>query len=160
MSKIHKIGLFNIITNGFIAGATGVTVMTIAEKIEKTITGRANSYVPAHTLERILCLTYKPDSERIFLNHIMHFGQGILAGSIRSLMTSYGMNGPFSSFIFTFIRLTIDQTLENITGVGDLPWTWPYNEQIIDILHKLIYAFVTGAVSDYLITKRYINKTD
>ncbi len=74
-------------------------------------------------------------------------------------MSSYGMNGPFSSFMFTFIRITTDQTLENITGVGELPWTWPYDEQIIDILHKLVYAFVTGSVSDKLISKKY-NKTD
>lgn len=159
MKRLYNIGLYNIITNGFISGAIGVTVMTIGEKIEQSITGRPNSYVPGHTLEKILRLPYKSDSERFILNHIMHFGQGILAGSIRSLMSSYGMNGPFSSFMFTFIRLTIDQTLENITGVGELPWNWPYDEQIIDILHKLVYAFVTGSVSDYLLSKKY-NKTD
>lgn len=155
MVKITKIGLCNIITNGIISGTVGVIIMTIGEKIEQTITNRPNSYIPAHTLEKILRLQYKPDSQRLILNHTMHFGQGIIVGIIRSIMSSYGIQGPFSSFILIFIRLTIDQTLENITGVGSLPWTWPYNEQIIDILHKSIYAFVTGTISDYLIVQKY-----
>ena len=39
----------------------------------------------------------------------------------------------------------------NATGVGSLPWTWAVDEQVIDLLHKGIYAFVTGAVADQLI---------
>ena len=31
-----------------------------------------------------------------------------------------------------------DQTLENATGVGAPPWTWPTDEQVIDLLHKAI----------------------
>jgi hypothetical protein len=49
------------------------------------------------------------------------------------------------------LRLLNDQTLENATGVGALPWTWPLDEQIIDLTHKGIYAFVTGVVADQLI---------
>jgi hypothetical protein len=49
------------------------------------------------------------------------------------------------------LRLLNDQTLENATGVGALPWTWPKDEQAIDLIHKGIYAFVTGAVADTLI---------
>ncbi|KAI8372469.1 hypothetical protein BD560DRAFT_395046 [Blakeslea trispora] len=153
MKKAYRVSLFETASNGFVAGAIGMVAMTLGEKIEQAFTGRPSSFVPAHTLERILGLPYKPDSERLILNHIMHYGQGILGGTIRSLMSSYGMVGPFSSFIYVFIRLGIDQTLENVTGVGAPPWTWPYDEQIIDILHKMVYAFVTGAVADYLMAK-------
>jgi hypothetical protein len=31
----------------------------------------------------------------------------------------------------TNIRLTFDQTLENATGVGAPPWTWPRDELVI-----------------------------
>lgn len=62
------------------------------------------------------------------------------------------MRGPFVDFIFTGVRLLTDQTLENWTGAGALPWTWPINEQIIDIIHKGIYAFATGFVSFRRIT--------
>jgi hypothetical protein len=143
--------VWKTIGQGILAGLAGVAAMTLAEKIEQLITRRPNSYVPAHTLERLLGLPHKPDRERWALNHAMHWGQGIAAGVIRALMASRGVRGPFASFMFTGIRLSIDQTLENATGVGAPPWTWPRNEQIIDVLHKGVYAFTTGAVTDCLV---------
>jgi hypothetical protein len=35
---------------GAVAGATGVLVMTAAEKVEQRLTGRPDSHVPARTL--------------------------------------------------------------------------------------------------------------
>ena len=49
------------------------------------------------------------------------------------------------------MRLLTDQTLENATGAGAPPWTWPADEQLIDVFHKATYAFVTGAVADRLV---------
>ncbi len=142
--------VWKTIGQGILAGLAGVAAMTLAEKLEQLITRRPNSYVPAHTLERLLGLPHKPDRERWGLNHAMHWGQGIAAGVIRAFMASRGVRGPFASFMFTGMRLSIDQTLENATGVGSPPWTWPRNEQIIDVFHKGVYAFTTGAVVDCL----------
>jgi len=50
------------------------------------------------------------------------------------------------------LRLLNDQTWENATGVGAPPWTWPVDEQVVDILHKAIYAYATGAAADRLVT--------
>jgi len=52
----------------------------------------------------------------------MHYGQGALASGIRGLMSYNGIRGPFADFMFTVLRLCIDQTLENVTGTGALPW--------------------------------------
>jgi hypothetical protein len=137
---------------GLAAGAAGVAAMTLAEKLEQRfITGRPNSYVPAHTLERLLGLPHKPDSERLWLNWAMHWGQGIVLGAVRGLMAERGVRGPVGSFLFTNLRLLNDQTLENATGVGTPPWTWPVDEQALDLTHKAIYSFVTGAVADRLV---------
>ncbi|MDP9366138.1 MAG: hypothetical protein M3Q10_18285 [Chloroflexota bacterium] len=125
--------------------------MTAAEKVEQVFTHRPNSYVPAHTLERLLRLPQKPDKDRLWLNWTMHWGQGILLGAVRGLMAERGFRGPVGSFLFTNLRLLNDQTLENATGVGAPPWTWPVDEQAIDLLHKVIYAYATGAVADRLI---------
>ena len=57
-----------------------------------------------------------------------------------------------ASFLLVNVRLLNDQTLENSTGVGAPPWRWPVDEQVIDLLHKAIYAFVTGVVADRLIS--------
>jgi hypothetical protein len=53
---------------GALAGAAGVAVMTVGEKLEQAVTKRPNSYVPAHTLERLLGLPTRPDSQRLWLN--------------------------------------------------------------------------------------------
>jgi hypothetical protein len=141
----------NAVVYGLIAGVAGVAAMTLAEKLEQQFTRRPDSYVPAHTLERLLRLPHKPDSERLGLNWTMHWGQGILMGAVRGLMAAQGLRGSMGSFMFMNLRLLNDQILENATGVGAPPWTWPKDEQVIDLLHKGIYAFVTGAVADRII---------
>lgn len=138
---------------GLVAGTAGVAAMTIAEKVEQGFTGRPNSYVPAHTLARLLRLPH-PDAQRLWLNWGMHWGQGVLLGAARGLMAERGVRGPIGSFLFLNMRLLNDQTLENATGAGSLPWTWPRNEQIIDLLHKAVYAVTTGVVADRLIPSK------
>ncbi len=139
------------VVRGLVAGVVGVTAMTAAEKVEQAVTGRPNSFVPAHTLERLLGLPHRPDAQRRWLNWAMHWGQGIVLGAVRGLMAKRGVRGPVGSFLFLNLRLLNDQTLENVTGVGAPPWTWPVDEQVIDLLHKAVYAFTTGAVADRLV---------
>ena len=140
-----------MLASGLLAGAAGVAAMTLAEKLEQAVTGRPNSYVPAHTLERLLGLPARPDRERLRLNWAMHWGQGVVLGMARAAMARRGVGGPFGSFLFLNLRLLNDQTLENATGVGAPPWTWPRDEQVVDVLHKAVYAFVAGAVADRLV---------
>ncbi len=140
------------IIRGLAAGVAGVAAMTAAEKVEQMFTHRPNSYVPAHTLARLLRLPDNPDEKNVAMNWAMHWGQGILLGIVRGLMAERGVRGPVGSFLFMNLRLLNDQTLENSTGVGAPPWRWPVDEQVIDLLHKAIYAFVTGIVADRLIS--------
>jgi len=65
---------------------------------------------------------------------------------VRAAASVYGFRGPFTDFMFTGFRLLNDQSLENLTGAGAPPWTWPVNEQVIDIFHKGVFAFMTGYV--------------
>ncbi len=139
------------LTSGLVAGAAGVAAMTLTEKIEQAVTRRPDSFVPAHTLERLLRLLEKPDHERVVLNRVMHWGQGIVLGPVRAWMTSRRLGGPFGSLLFMNLRLLNDQSLENATGVGSPPWTWPRDEQAIDLFHKAVYAGVTGIVADRLL---------
>ncbi|GKZ73210.1 hypothetical protein AnigIFM50267_009887 [Aspergillus niger] len=73
-----------------------------------------------HTLERLLSLPARPDSEPFGLNVAMHYGQGVAAAISRALMGANGMRGPFSDFMFISVRLIIDPSLENATVVGAL----------------------------------------
>lgn len=149
--------------------------MTVGEKVEQFFTGRPNSLVPGRTLQHLFGLASRPDNQMWTLNMAMHYGQGAVAGIVRAIMGANGIRGPFADFMFTGVRLLIDQTLENWTGVGAPPWylpsnslsfwinhsktgwltwillpfrTWPVNEQIIDIVHKAVFAFATGYFVD------------
>lgn len=144
----------SVVIRGMVAGLAGVAAMTAGEKLEQVFTHRPNSYVPAHTLERLLGLPRKRDSDRLWLNWTMHWGQGILLGAARGFMAEQGMRGPAGSFLFWNLRLLNDQALENATGVSSPPWTWPTDEQVIDITHKGVYAFTTGIIVDRLVPKR------
>lgn len=124
--------------------------MTLGEKAEQRLTGRPDSHVPARVLER---LTGMPDHEGGGLratNLTMHLGQAILLGPVRSLMAYAGLRGPVASGKFAVLRLTTDQVLENLTGVGAPPQTWPRPELAVDLVHKAVYALVTGLVADAL----------
>ncbi|MEU4747051.1 hypothetical protein AB0G02_42240, partial [Actinosynnema sp. NPDC023658] len=134
---------------GLIAGMAGAAVMTVAEKVEQRLTGRPDSHVPAAVLARLAGLSERSVRSRA-LNLTMHFGQAALLGVVRSLMANAGVRGPVASAMFTVVRLSNDQILENATGVGAPPQTWPRSELAVDVLHKAVYAFATGAVADAL----------
>jgi hypothetical protein len=139
---------------GLVAGVTGAAVMTVGEKIEQRLTGRPDSHVPARVLERLTGMSERPADQPRPVNLAMHFGQGALAGVVRSLMANAGMRGPVASAMFTVVRLSNDQILENATGVGAPPQTWPRKELLVDLLHKAVYAFATGVVADALAARR------
>ncbi|KAA6223453.1 hypothetical protein CP973_17330 [Streptomyces albofaciens JCM 4342] len=135
---------------GLAAGAAGAVVMTLGEKAEQRLSGRPDSYVPGRTLARLTGMPERPGRRPVKVNLAMHVGQGALLGVLRSVMAHAGLRGPWSSAMFTVVRLTNDQVLENATGVGAPPQTWPRAELVVDLLHKAVYGFATGAVADAL----------
>ncbi len=138
------------IARGLLAGTAGAAAMTVASKAEQAVTRRPNSYVPARTLGHLLGLP-SADDDRLLRNWAMHYGTGALAGVVRAVMARANLRGAEASLLHTGVRLTIDQTLENGTGVGAPPSTWPRQELVIDTVHKAIYSFATGVVADALI---------
>lgn len=45
----------------------------------------------------------------------------------------------------------MDQAVETTAGVSSFPWTWPINEQVIDVVHKGVYALVVGYMCDKMV---------
>lgn len=139
-----------VIWQGLVAGTAGVAAMTVGEKLEQRLTGRPDSQVPGRVLERLAGAPESPGRQPRAVNLAMHYGQGIVLGVVRSLMAQVGLRGPLASAKFTVVRLTNDQILENATGVGAPPQTWPRSELALDVLHKAVYGLVTGLVADAL----------
>ncbi len=141
----------DVFLGGLLAGAAGVAAMTLTEKAEQALTKRPNSFVPGRTLLTLLGRKPTVETQPLLANWVMHWGQGVLLGAARALMSREGLRGPMGSFLFMNLRLANDQALENATGAGAPPWTWPKNEQVVDLLHKGVYAFITGLVADGLV---------
>ena len=137
---------------GAVAGLAGVAVMTAGEELEQRLTGRPDSYVPARTLTALTTGRRLPESARPPVrNHLMHWGTGAALGALRGVWAAAGLRGVRASLWHTAVRLSVDQTLENVTGVGSPPWTWSREDQVVDVLHKAVYSLATGVLSDRLV---------
>ena len=137
---------------GAVAGLVGVAAMTTAEKLEQQVTHRPDSYVPARTLTALTTGVRLPESARpLVVNHLMHWGTGAAVGALRGVWSAAGLRGWRANAWHTSVRLAVDQTLENATGVGAPPWTWSRQDQVVDVAGKAVYSFVTGAVADRLV---------
>ena len=139
---------------GAAAGLVGVAAMTAAEKLEQAATHRPNSYVPARALLTVLGVQPTDHDTPRAWNHAMHWGTGATLGALRGVWSVTGIRGSRANAAHTVVRLAFDQTVENATGVGAPPATWPRLERRVDVAHKTVYSFVTGWVADRWITPR------
>jgi hypothetical protein len=133
---------------GGAAGLAGVAVMTTGEKIEQALTKRPDSFVPARALLTLLGRHPGDDDRPPVWNHVMHWSTGAVLGALRGVWSVTGMRGPLANVWHTATRLAFDQTVENVTGAGAPPMSWPVQEQVIDVLHKAVYSIVTGIIAD------------
>ncbi len=136
---------------GAACGLVGVAAMTVGEKAEQAVTKRPNSYVPARTLLTLLGRHPGQGDKPVVWNHVMHWGTGALLGALRGVWAVTGIRGPLAHLKHSGFRLSFDQTLENATGAGAPPPTWPKSEQVLDYGHKAVYSLVTGLLADRLI---------
>jgi hypothetical protein len=133
------------------AGLVGVAAMTTVEAVEQAVTGRPSSFVPGRTLRALLGGSPSDAERSPAWNHAMHWGTGAVVGALHGLWAAVGMRGPRAQAAHLAVRLATDQTLENTTGVGAPPHTWPWREQVVDVGHKAVYSVVTGLVAERLV---------
>ncbi len=143
--------VFRAAARGMIAGAVGTAAMTLTERLEMAISERPPSTVPgqvgAHLLPGV-----DPSAERDVarLNGPVHWAHGIGMGAVRAALDGMGLRGPAASAAHFALLWGGDAALYRALGVADLPWRWSGDELATDVLHKGVYAMVTGAVYDAL----------
>lgn len=139
------------VTRGMIAGAAGTIAMTLSERLEMSISGREASHVPGQVGAS---LVPGEDSETAShveqLNSPVHWAHGISMGAVRGLLDVAGLQGPAASVTHFALVWGGDAALYRALGVADVPWRWATDELTSDLLHKGVYAAVTGAVYDAL----------
>ena len=148
-------GLMRAAGKGMVAGLVGAAAMTAGEKLEQALTHRPDSYVPARALMTLLGKRPTDLDQPVSWNHAMHWGTAATLGAVRGIWAAIGLRGPRADLTHTVVRLAFDQTVENATGVGAPPHTWPIREQVVDVLHKAVYSVATGFVAERLVSPRY-----
>jgi hypothetical protein len=136
---------------GAASGIAGAAVMTAGELVEQALTKRPDSFVPARALRGLLGKRSSDAPQSPVWNQAMHWGTGALLGSLRGVWSVVGMRGTSATAMFAVVRLAFDQTVENTTGVGAPPSTWPKREVAVDLLHKAVYAVATSLVADAVV---------
>ncbi|WP_432561687.1 hypothetical protein [Kineococcus sp. SYSU DK003] len=136
---------------GAVAGLAGGAVMSLGEKLEQAVTHRPDSHVPARALLALLGRDPGDAATPVLWNHVMHYGTAATLGALRGVWAVTGIRGAHADAWHTVVRLAFDQTVENVTGAGAPPATWPARELAVDVLHKTVFSVVTGQVADRLL---------
>lgn len=149
--RFPRLSFGQAVAVGLGAGLIGTVGLTVSNKFEQGLTNRPGSYVPGRTTATHLGLSDYFGRHPDVLNHVHHWGMGALAGPVRAIMSYYGIIGPIASFMHTGIRIMMDQLVENTADTSALPWSWPINEQVLDLVHKGCYALMTGYICDRVV---------
>lgn len=144
----NKASIGENVARGVLAGLAGTVVMTAFQKfIEMPLTGREESYAPAHFAQKVLPYEVDTEQELERLNWITHFGLGMMWGSAYGVAAHAGLSGkPAVAAVFGAVY-TGDVLLNTALGLYH-PTTWSTEDWAVDILDKLVQAAATGAVFD------------
>ncbi len=144
-------GLAQAAARGMVAGAVGTVAMTISERVEMALSGRAPSTVPGQVGAHLIPgADPAAPSDVARLNGPVHWGHGIAMGLLRGLLDVAGLHGPSATAAHFALVWSGDAALYRALGIAEPPWRWGGDELAADLLHKGIYAAVTGAVYDGL----------
>ncbi|MDD7963137.1 hypothetical protein [Microbacterium thalli] len=139
---------------GAVAGLVAGSVMMLTEKFEQAITRRPDSFVPARALLSALGRRPSDASTPTSWNHVMHYLTAAALGALRGVWSAVGIRGAYANVWHCAVRLAFDQTVENTTGAGAPPHTWPARELAVDVIHKFVFSLVTGIITDRIIRPR------
>ena len=139
------------LAKGALAGLIGTAAMTAAQTAEMRVSGRKPSLVPGQVASKLLGLN--PDNNEALsrISTRMHWAHGMTMGCARALLGQAGLRGPSATAAHFALMWSGDITLYKALGIAAWPWQWSLEELIPDVLHKGIYAAVTGAVYDALV---------
>ena len=138
------------IGKGMVAGLVGTAAMTVSERVEMAVTGREASDVPGQVGAKLLGRHPETDADMQRLSTQVHWAHGILGGALRGVLERTGVTGPTASVAHFAALWGGDASLYAALGIAPAPWEWEQEELAADVLHKGVYAAVTGAVYDAL----------
>jgi hypothetical protein len=131
---------------GIVSGLAGTAVMTAFQKfVEMPLTGRADSFAPAHFAQKVLPIRPSSGSGLQRLNYVTHFALGTMWGAGYGFVAHAGLRGPRAVAAVFGVVYSGDVLLNTALGLYQ-PTTWSRGDWAVDVVDKLIQAAATGAV--------------
>jgi hypothetical protein len=150
--------LLGALGRGMVAGAVGTIAMTISERLEMAVSGRQPSQVPGQVGANLLPRRDPNSASDVeLLNGPVHWAHGISMGAVRGALDMAGLRGPQASVAHFALLWGGDAILYRALGIADSPWRWDADQLASDMLHKGVYAAMTGAAYDALATSRPVS---
>ena len=119
---------------GMVAGAVGTVAMTLSERVEMSLTGRAPSTVPGQVGAHLLPGADPANpSDVARLGGPVHWGHGVAMGALRGVLDVAGLQGPAASAAHVALVWGGDAALYRSLGIADVPWRWSRNELGADL---------------------------
>ena len=150
-TRITTTVVLGALGRGMVAGAVGTVAMTVSQRLEMAVTGRAGSQVPGEVGAHLVP-GKDPGSpaDVAQLNNAVHWGHGIAMGAVRGALGVAGLSGPRASLAHFALVWGGDAALYRGLGISELPWHWTAADLGTDMTHKGLYAGITGATYDAL----------
>ncbi len=131
---------------GAVAGAVGTAVLTVAERAEMALTGRAPSTVPGQVGAKLGGREVESDPALVKrLNPVVHWGHGIAMGAVRGLLDVAGLKPATATLAFYPLVFGGDAALYRALNIAPEPWRWTRAELATDLFGKGVLAFATSA---------------
>ncbi|MET9935046.1 MULTISPECIES: hypothetical protein [unclassified Streptomyces] len=134
---------------GLAAGTVGTAVLTVSEKIEQRLTGRASSTVPGQ-VGAAVAGSKDDEVAAQWLNTPVHWAHGTAMGALRGALGLTGLGPVASSVVFYGLVWGGDVVLYRSLGIAPWPWKWRKQELVTDLFHKGVYALATSATFEPL----------
>ena len=143
--------LLSALRRGMLAGAVGTAAMTLSERLEMAATGRLGSQVPGKVGAHLLPGKDPASTSDVEgINGAVHWTHGITMGALRGALDVAGMRGRRASLAHFALLWGGDAALYRLLGIAEAPWSWSASDLATDLLHKGVYAGVTGATYEAL----------
>ena len=136
---------------GVVAGVAGTAVMTAFQRlVEMPVTGRSDSFAPAHFAERVLPVHPRSPAGRSRLNTATHVALGGTWGAAYGIAARRGLRGQRAVHVVFAAVYAGDVLLNTALGLYR-PRTWSRQDLLVDLVDKYVQAQATGAAFDRLL---------
>ena len=130
---------------GMVSGAVGTVAMTLSERLEMSLSGRAPSTVPGQVGAHLLPgADPGAPSDVARLNGPVHWGHGIAMGALRGVLDVAGLHGPAATAAHFALVWGGDAALYKGLGLAPWPWQWKRSELATDLFGKTVLASATS----------------